>query len=112
MLKSAENDASLRNLTDVYCVLIAEILRGKLITCSYACGLAKRNQKIIIMSLWFKQFSSFFPLLSLSLDSWKETVFFTPSKVIFLEVKSAEKFNTFAFFGDFFTSKFSEKALL
>ena len=111
MLKSAKNDASLRNLTDVYCVLIAEILRGK-ITCSYACGLAKRNQKIIIMSLWFKQFSSVFPLLSLSLDSWKETVFFTPSKVIFLEVKSVEKFNSFAFFGDFFTNKFSEKALL
>ena len=96
MLKSAENDASLRNLTDVYCVLIAEILRGK-INCSYACGLAKRNQKIIIMSLWFKQFSSFFPLLSLSLDSWKETVLFTPSKVIFLEVKSAEKFNSLLF---------------
>ena len=55
----------------------------------------KRNQKI-------KQFSSFFPLLSLSLDSWKETVFFTPSKVIFLEVKSAEKFNSSAFFGDFY----------
>lgn len=111
MLKSAKNDASLRNLTDVCCVLIAEILRGK-ITYSYACALAKRNQKIIIMSLWFKQFSSFFPPLSLSLDSWKETVFFTPSKVIFLELKSAEKFNSFAFFGDFLTNKFSEQALL